>query len=117
MREQQRQAFASPQDVNPSRGLEKYLITDCAGRYAGGECFVTVLCPDSSSSGSSGWTCAPRSVVYIGSSVQRAYLARFHAGTVQIIAHSVRAVYSFKGISRGPGLSGKLKRCVSPAAR
>ncbi len=34
---------------------------------------------------------------------------------VQIIAHVVRAVYSFKGITRAPGMSGKLKRYVFSA--
>lgn len=30
--EQQRQAFVDPQDVDPTRSLDKYLVTDGAGR-------------------------------------------------------------------------------------
>ncbi|RPD64148.1 heme peroxidase [Lentinus tigrinus ALCF2SS1-6] len=70
-----RQALADPQEINPARGLDKYLMTDGAGRVLGVD-----LCS-------------------------------------KIIAHTVRAVYSFKGITRAPGQSGKLKRHKDESSR
>ncbi|KAI0695351.1 heme peroxidase [Cerioporus squamosus] len=70
-----RQAFSNPQDVDATRGIDKYLMIDGAGRFIGLD-----LCS-------------------------------------KIIAHVVRAVYSFKGITRAPGLSGTLKRYKEEESR
>ncbi|PIL25197.1 cytochrome P450 [Ganoderma sinense ZZ0214-1] len=60
--------FTDPKEVNPSRGFDKYLVIDGAGKCIG---------LDLSS---------------------------------KMIGQIVRAIYSFKGATRGPGVSGTLKR-------
>ncbi|KAI0642463.1 linoleate diol synthase [Trametes meyenii] len=62
------QAFANPEEVNPNRGIDKYLVGDGAARTLGVDLFS------------------------------------------KIVGESIRAIYSFPSITRGPGLSGQLKR-------